>query len=156
MVMALLAGGPSIAVVCDALCSDRPHEAAANEATAGVSRHHAPAVQPEEPAGLVVAASDGRVGHDHHQATVLETQTFPESDTRLIGSFGRECCSDLDHPRVSRTAVRADTSLISTPEAAVRLPVAVLDRFDRHARGTMHTPPPWPLALGRTTLVLRI
>jgi len=156
LVIALLAAGSSIAVVCDVLCSDRPHEAAATDAAAGLSHHHGPAVQPDEPANFVAAASDGVAGHDHHRATVQETQTFSESDTRLIGSFGRECCSDLDHPRVSRTAIRADTSLIFTPGAAVLLPVAVLDLSDRHARGTMHAPPPRPPALGRTPLVLRI
>lgn len=154
LVIALLAGGPSIAVACDVLCSDRPHETAATEATTGPSHHHAPAVQPEEPAATVGSASNGVSGHDHHQSAVLET--LPESATRLSGSSGRDCCSDLGHPRLFRTAARVDTSLISTPEAAALLPVAALDLSDRHARGTKDAPPPRPPALGRTTHVLRI
>lgn len=151
LVIAVLAGGAPFTLLCDALCSDRPHETAASEA----SLHHASATQ-RPPAHADRAGAHAAAGHDHQLSRALATESFPESNSQLNGSLERQCCSSRGASRLSLTAGRADTSLLSAPQAPVFLAAAVSDPLDRYARGLMHASPPGPIAPVRAALVLRI
>jgi hypothetical protein len=157
LTIALIAGGPTVSIICDALCAD--HSLAttavptANHTAQDASHHHG-------------SSTDGANSHtgeagpsgahaDHQAAVVSPTETLPDSHALLIRPSG-DCCSNLGTVRVSDVAPRPDNGVRSTTQVAVLLYVPAFNLTDRQPRTWTHAPPPGELSQPRTPLVLRV
>lgn len=147
--MVLLAGGPAIAAVCEAVCAGPLPSAAsaASDATSQGHEQHAPTAHQHRPAGDVDAA------HAHHQG--LEA-TAASSDSHSSTLRGQDCCRQLAKSRVSLAASRIDTDLLPGTHAALLRTAGILWVADRQLPEPTHGPPPGAPAPVRGPLVLRI
>jgi hypothetical protein len=155
LVVSVLAAGPAFALLCDALCSDHPYETASAEAVHDASHHQASATH-EPAAHAVDRVKPVADGVNADQSPLTATVSFPEFTMQLNGSLARDCCTSRGQPHLSRTAGRADTGLLSPPQAPVLFSVVVFDPLDRRALGPMRASPTGLTAPVRATLVLRI
>jgi hypothetical protein len=146
----LLAGGPALASVCEAMCvlPAATTQPTAVDASRGRGHHHQAAAQ--TPADVEQAAAR----HDHHESGA--DTAAPSRDSQVNRMLGRDCCTELAPPRPSLTASRLDTDLLPGAQAAVVVSAAMLQVRDRQPAGPTHGPPPGGLLSTRTPLVLRI
>lgn len=144
----LLAGGPGIAIVCEAVCVARsaPSESSPGGTTHSAEQHHS-ATPPARSRD-----QHGTVPH-HHQSGVGAAAS--SSDSRA-GLLGRDCCQQLAGPRPSLTASRGDTDLLPKSHVAILVFGPMFPARDRESAGPTHGPPPGGWSAVRTSLVLRI
>ena len=150
VLIVLLAGGPAVASVCEAMCV--PPAATtpptANEGVHSGGHHHQATAQ--TPANVQQTAAR----HDHHQSGA-DAAASPR-DSQVNRMLGRDCCTELAPPRPSLTASRLDTDLLPGAQAPFVASAAMLQIRDRQPAGPTHGPPPGGLLSTRTPLVLRI
>lgn len=143
----LLAGGPAVAAVCEAMCvaPAEPPESSATRITHNPGHHHPVAV---ETSGVA------EVAHSHHQST--ESAAASSRDSEGTRALGRDCCDRPALARVSLTASRGDTDLLPGSLSALVSSAAMLAIHDRQPVGPTHGPPPGALSPARVPLILRI
>jgi hypothetical protein len=148
LLIVLLAGGPAVASVCEAVCVPpaATTQPTASEGDHSRGHHHQAAAQ--TPANVQQTAA----GHDHHESG---TDAASSRDSQMNRVLGRDCCTELAPPRPSLTASRLDTDLLPGAQAAFVVS-AMLQIRDRQPAGPTHGPPPGGLLSTRTPLVLRI
>ena len=150
VLIVLLAGGPALASVCEAVCvppAARTQPTAAEEAHSR-GHHHQAAAQP--PADV----QDTAARHHHHDSGAVATASSRVSQVGRL--LGRDCCTVLAPPRPSLTASRVDTDLLPGSHAAIVSSAAMLAMSDRRPAGPAHGPPKGDWSPVRTSLVLRI
>jgi hypothetical protein len=150
VLIVLLAGGPVLASVCQAMCVPpaATTQPTASEGAHSRGHHHQAAAQ--TPAHVQQTA----VRHDHHRSGA-DTAASPR-DSQVNRMLGRDCCTELAPPRPSLTASRLDADLLPGAQATLVVSAAMLQIRDRQPAGPTHGPPPGGLLPTRTPLVLRI
>lgn len=145
----LLAAGPAVASVCEAVCvaPSGTIASAGSEAIAQPHPQHAPAAHQHRPARHADTA------HAHHQAVETTAAARDLHSSRLLG---QDCCRQLARPRASLAASRIDTDVLPGSHAALHRAAAILSVADRQPLGPTHGPPPGDLSPVRVPLVLRI
>lgn len=149
LLIVLLAGGPTVASVCEGMCVP---PVATTEATATVvahSRGHHHQAADQTPTDVQQTG----VPHNHNQTG---TDAASPRDSQVNRMLGRDCCTEFAPPRPSLTASRADTDLLPEAQAALVVSAAMLQIRDRQPAGPTHGPPPGGLVSARTPIVLRI
>ena len=150
VLIVLLAGGPALASVCEALCvppAGTPQPTASEGAHSRGHHHQAAAPTPAD-------VQQTAAGHNHHQSG--DDAAASSRDSQVGRFLGRDCCTELAPPRPSLTASRVDTDLLPGSHAAVVSSAAMLAMRDRQPAGPTHGPPPGDWSPVRTSLVLRI
>jgi hypothetical protein len=150
LLIVLLAGGPAVASVCEAMCVPpaATTQLAAGEGAQGRGHHHEATA--ETPAHVQQTA----VRHNHRESGADAAASSRDSQVNRM--LGRDCCTELAPPRPSLTASRLDTDLLRGAQAAMVVSAAMLHIRDRQPVGPTHGPPPGGLLSTRTPLVLRI
>jgi hypothetical protein len=149
VLIVLLAGGPALASVCEAVCvppAARTQPTAAEEAHSRGGHHQAAAQPPAD-------VQDTAARHHHDSGAVATASSRVSHVGRLLG---RDCCTVLAPPRPSLTASRVDTDLLPGSHAAVVPSAAMLPMRDRRPAGPTHGPPTGDWSPVRKSLVLRI
>lgn len=149
LLIVLLAGGPALAAVCEAVCVV-PSASTEPAGTDGTTHDHHRHATAETPSHVQHTAPR----HDHHESGADAAAS--SRDSQLSRMVGRDCCRELAPPRASLTASRGDMDLLPGSHAAVASSAAMLDMRDRQPAGPTHGPPPGVLLSTRTPLVLRI
>ena len=159
LTVAMIAGGPTVSMLCDALCADHGLATAvttANHTTQNSSHHQASSPDGANSHMRQAGEAAGVAHADHQAAAVSTTETLPDSDTLLIRPLG-DCCSNLGTDWASVVAVaRADSGVRSTTQVAVFLYVPPFNPTGRQPRTWTHAPPSGELSPARTPLVLRV
>ena len=157
LTVAMIAGGPTVSMICDALCADHglatTAETTANHTAHNASHHHVSS--PDGASSHMGEAAAGDAHADHHAAAVSTNETLPDPHTLLIRPSG-DCCSNLGTDWASVVAARPDNGVRSTTQVAVLLHVPPFNLTDRQPRTWTHAPPPGELSQARTPLVLRV
>lgn len=150
VLIVLLAGGPAVASVCEAMCMP-PTATTPPTATDGVhngGHHHQAAAQTSANVQQTAAR------HDHHQSGADAAAS--SRDSQLNRMLGRDCCTELAPPRPSLTASRLDTDLLPGAQAALVMSAGMLQVRDRQPAGPTHGSPPGEPLPVRTSVVLRV
>jgi hypothetical protein len=147
LLIVLLAGGPALASVCEAMCvpPDATTETTATEGSSPDRAHH------HQPAAQAGDTQQTAAGHNHHQSG--DDAAASSRGSHVSRFLGRHCCTELAPPRHSLTASRVDTNLGSDAVASSTVMRAMPVR---QAAWPTHGPPPGGLSPARTPLVLRI
>jgi hypothetical protein len=157
LTVATIAGGPTVSMICDALCADHglPRTAVptANPSAENASHHHESSAHAADSHMREAAAGDAQA--DHLAAAASTNETLPDSHTLLIRPSG-DCCSNLGTEWASVVAARPDKDVRSTTQVAVSLDVPPFNLTDRQPRTWTHAPPPGEWSQARTPLVLRV
>ncbi len=154
LVMTILAGGPCIAILCDALCSGSPHSMATTGVTQSPRHHHGPA-DLESPSERVPEAA-AVAHHVHHQPAATAADSFAEARIRFWRSSDRQCCGTMQVARASLAPTRTAAGVSLTVQASVRVFVSAFDPPAPRPQGPGQAPPPGSVAPARRPLVLRI
>lgn len=150
LLIVLLAGGPAVASVCDAVCVPpaATTEATTPEGAHSRGHHYQAAAQTPEDVQQTTAR------HDHHDSGAIAAASSRDSQVGRL--LGRNCCRQLAPPRPSLTASRVDTDLLPGSHAAIVSSAAMLAMSDCRPAGPAHGPPKGDWSPVRTSLVLRI
>lgn len=145
----VLAGGPAVATMCEAVCLAPPAtvDATGPGATPHHHQQHAPGAHQQGAAEHV----DGT--HAHHRT---DPTTAAAGDSHPSRFLGQDCCGPLARSRAALAASRFDTDLVPRSHAALDSTAAVLSLADRHQLEPAHGPPPKGPSPIRAPLVLRI
>ncbi len=157
LTVAMIAGGPTVSMICDALCAAhglaRTAVPTANHTVQSAGHDHASSAHGGDSHPREEAAADARA--DHHAAADSTTETLPDSHTLLIRSSG-DGCSNLGTDWASVVAARPDNGVRGPTQVAVLVYVPPFNLTDRQLRTWTHAPPPGELSQARTPVILRV
>lgn len=145
----LLAGGPAVAAVCEAVCVA---PTASTESRASATAH---TVQHQPPAPVQERAGHQHAAVAHHAQSSVEAGTS-SSHFRADRLLGPDCCQQFAGPRASLTGSRVHTNPVPKAYAALLFSPSLLAMRDRQPAGPTHAPPLAESSSVRPSLVLRI
>jgi hypothetical protein len=151
-VIAALAGSPTAALLCEALCSHSAPTAAVAERSE--RRGHHSAAAGHQSASHADHAASGHDDHSRAGATGVAVDPF-EAHTGLRGPSRQDCCA-FAQAHTSLAAARADTGRVPPSHLAVLPFERPLAGYDHHPARPRYGPPPGGPSSAGASLVLRI
>ena len=153
LVTAMIAGGQTVSILCNAWCAAHRHTATAaiTPDDVGQNAHHHHASDNQAVTSRPDRDADVSTDHAHEQASVSTPETSANLHTLLTLSSA-DCCTTLDSGPAALATARAHNIGLLAPHVTVFIDAMALDASHRQLGPPTHAPPPGELSSAPTPL----